>query len=816
MRFGKRSIQCLLGLVCFAGLLNSAAAQAGLCPSNLNFEIGSLIGWECRAGTTASNPLPLTGPIPGRHTIIDAATAGLDPFGGFPEISPLGSNYSVKLGNHSTQSQAESISYIYTIPSNLTVFSMLLYYAVVIESPGHVPSNQPRFQARIIDVATGQPIPCVDFDFIAQTTPGGFQTSLVPGNNGSPVLYKDWTPISINLNAYIGRTIMLELITKDCSQGGHAGYAYIDVGTVCNGAISGNYICPGDPGITLTAPFGFQNYTWYSDNTFSTILSTSQTLTLNPPPAVGTIFPVKIEPFPGFGCQDTLYATVDVGTKPVANAGNDKTICGGDQIQIGGPPQPAQLYSWQPSGLVSDPNAADPLAGPVSVPTEFIITVTDQLTGCVATDTTIVDNFLTDTLVTTTGIPSTCINDPRATLSVKNSSTAVQWFEVSGGQIPGATGISFTPQVSGIYWAEVIQGGCVDSTGNHAVAINPLPIPDFMPSSDTGCVTRNSFSFTNNSNSPDNSALSYLWRFNDGITDINTDAIRTYSLPGTYSVKLITTTAFGCTDSTTSFTYHVLPNGVPDFVWDSICTGRPVQFSNRSNENGAVQAWYSWNFANGDPLTTAKNPLPVVYNTNPGKLDVILKMATLGCESDTQTVVKTVQVNRQAPGKKYPTLTVPEGSSKWLRARDSIGTIYTWTPQLQLSNYNAQYTEFTAVDDVDYLIRITDVHTCITTDTLKMQVLKKPGYYLPTAFTPNGDGLNDLARPYLIRMKGLKRFAVYNRTGQLIYYTATEGQGWDGKYNGVEQGNGVYVWILEFYDQNNKLVTEKGTLTLIR
>ena len=169
MRFWKRSIQCLLGLVCFTGLNNPAVAQAGLCPSNLNFETGDFTGWDCFAGTTSSNPLPFTGPIPGRHTIINAATSGLDPFGGFPEISPLGSNYSVKLGNHSTQSQAESISYTYTIPSNLSVFSMLLYYAVVIESPGHVPSNQPRFLARIIDVATGQPIPCVNFDFIAQT-----------------------------------------------------------------------------------------------------------------------------------------------------------------------------------------------------------------------------------------------------------------------------------------------------------------------------------------------------------------------------------------------------------------------------------------------------------------------------------------------------------------------------------------------------------------------------------------------------------------------------------------------------------------------
>lgn len=816
MRFWKRSIQWLPGLVCFAWLNSSVMAQPGLCPSNLNFETGDFTGWECRAGITSNNPLPLTGPIPGRHTIINAATAGLDPFGGFPEISPLGSNFSVKLGNHATQSQAESISYTYSIPSNLSVFSMLLYYAVVIESPGHTPANQPRFQARIIDVTTGMPIPCVNFDFIAQTTPGGFQTSNIPGNNGSPVLYKDWTPISINLNAYIGRTIMLEFITKDCSQSGHAGYAYLDVGTVCNGAISGNYICPGEPGITLTAPFGFLNYTWYADNTFTTVLSTSQTLNLAPPPAVGTVFPVKIEPYPGFGCQDTLYATVDVGTKPTASAGPDQMICGGNQVQIGGPPLPAQLYSWAPAGLVSNPNASDPFAGPVTGPTEFIITVTDQLTGCTATDTTILSNYATDTLVTTTGISSTCINEPRATLSVNNTSTAVRWFEVSSGQVPVATGISFTPLVPGIYWAEVTQGGCLDSSGNHAIAINPLPIADFTPSSDTGCVTNNSFSFTNNSNSPDNSALSYLWRFNDGITDINTDAVRSYSKTGTYSVKLIATTAFGCIDSTNSFTYHVLPNGVPDFVWDSICTGRPVQFSNLSNENAAAQVWYSWNFANGDPLYPVKNPPPVVYNTNPGKLDVILKMTTLGCENDTQTVVKPVQVNRQAPGLRYPTLTVPEGSTKWLRVRDSIGTIYNWTPQVQLGNYQSKYTEFTGVDDVQYLIRITDIHTCITTDTLQMQVLKKPGYYLPTAFTPNGDGLNDIVRPYLIQMKGLKRFAVYNRTGQLIFYTATEGQGWDGKYKGVEQGNGMYIWLLEFYDQNNQVITEKGTLTLIR
>ena len=148
--------------------------------------------------------------------------------------------------------------------------------------------------------------------------------------------------------------------------------------------------------------------------------------------------------------------------------------------------------------------------------------------------------------------------------------------------------------------------------------------------------------------------------------------------------------------------------------------------------------------------------------------------------------------------------------------RDSIGNVYRWGPQKQLSEYDAPYTEFSAIDDVEYLIDITDGHTCVTTDTLQMLVLKKTGYYLPTAFTPNGDNLNDVARPYLVNMKSLKSFSVYDRWGQRMYYTETDGEGWDGKHRSKDQALGVYIWVLEFVSLDNKPVVEKGMITLIR
>jgi gliding motility-associated-like protein len=176
-----------------------------------------------------------------------------------------------------------------------------------------------------------------------------------------------------------------------------------------------------------------------------------------------------------------------------------------------------------------------------------------------------------------------------------------------------------------------------------------------------------------------------------------------------------------------------------------------------------------------------------------------------------------VQVNIQKPGITYRTITVPQGSSQFIHVRDTIGPFYNWRPQLQLSSYNTRYTEFFATgDDVKYLIDISDIHTCVTTDTMLMQVLKKPGFYLPTAFTPNGDGLNDEVQPYLIGMKGLISFSVFNRWGKLIFYTTSYGKTWNGKFQGVDQDPGVYVWFIEFYNNDNKKVTEKGTITLIR
>jgi len=391
-------------------------AQPVTCPPNIDFEMGNFTNWVCGAGSATvpvTYPLPVVPPQPGRHTIIAAATAGVDFYGNFPELCPNGSGYSVKLGNAATGAQSESISYTFTIPATATTFSILFHYAIVLQDPvtGHTNAERPRFQARIMDAATNTPLPCVNFDFIATANIPGFLPSPISPN----VWYKDWTPISINLSAYIGQTLTLEFTTADCTRGGHFGYAYMDVSPVCNGVIAGATLCGGETSANLTAPFGFQSYEWYSDPTFTTILSNTQTLTISPVPAVGSIFPVIVDPYPGFGCRDTLFAIITISPRPVSDAGPDATICANQMIQIGAPPNPAWNYSWTPVTQVSNASIANPMAWVTgATTTQFIVHTTDPLSGCDSYDTAYITGKTVDTSLAQAGLNTYCVGNPTA------------------------------------------------------------------------------------------------------------------------------------------------------------------------------------------------------------------------------------------------------------------------------------------------------------------------------------------------------------------------------------------------------------------
>jgi gliding motility-associated-like protein len=89
-------------------------------------------------------------------------------------------------------------------------------------------------------------------------------------------------------------------------------------------------------------------------------------------------------------------------------------------------------------------------------------------------------------------------------------------------------------------------------------------------------------------------------------------------------------------------------------------------------------------------------------------------------------------------------------------------------------------------------------------------------FYMPTAFTPNKDGKNDLCKPILFGNVLSYKFSIYNRWGQKIFETTNLQKGWDGKVSGFDTDSNIFVWLCNFQFQGQPIQNKKGTVALIR
>lgn len=235
--------------------------------------------------------------------------------------------------------------------------------------------------------------------------------------------------------------------------------------------------------------------------------------------------------------------------------------------------------------------------------------------------------------------------------------------------------------------------------------------------------------------------------------------------------------------------------------------------------NGAhnVTSWL-WNF-NGIKSSTTRNPL-ITFPAS-GVNDINLVVSNGVC---TDTVMKQVVLNNLVvadfamPQQLCPEdFFLPVDSSNGLidSWQWQYGTVFTANSQVPQSfHFPAQST------DVYYNIQLTVTNSllgCTDTRTQRLKVFNSCYIDVPTAFTPNGDGLNDyLAPTNAVKAQNLV-FKVYNRWGNLIFSSKNWSDKWNGTINGIPQATGVYVWILTYNEIGTGLpVKRQGTTTLIR
>ncbi len=261
----------------------------------------------------------------------------------------------------------------------------------------------------------------------------------------------------------------------------------------------------------------------------------------------------------------------------------------------------------------------------------------------------------------------------------------------------------------------------------------------------------------------------------------------------------------GCVIADTLSVYFAEPFAV--IADTSVCYGSSVQLF---ADSGSEFRWYENGFnpatslSCDDCATPVASPLEDVTYTVTG-------LNIYGCPDTVQVFVRV----KPLPETKIisENHVVRYGESILLQA--SGAERYTWIPIRGLSAPNSNITEATPEETKEYVV-IGEKEGCYANDTIRLVVDFTSRAFIPSAFSPNGDGKNDVFRIGNIDFEKVQEFRVFNRWGKEIFSTSDPKEGWDGTWNGVPQDGGVYNYMirLAYPDGNARLFT--GTVTLMR
>jgi gliding motility-associated-like protein len=225
---------------------------------------------------------------------------------------------------------------------------------------------------------------------------------------------------------------------------------------------------------------------------------------------------------------------------------------------------------------------------------------------------------------------------------------------------------------------------------------------------------------------------------------------------------------------------------------------------------GGIQ--YAW--VPATYLNDAFIPNPTAMTPGNSITYIVYAWDTLGCPKPGKDTVPIEIVHIEAnAGPRDTSIVVGQP----LQLNGTGGSLYTWSPSRWLNNNSIANPIALPEDDIDYVLEVSDVIGCSDFDTISVHVFRVvPGFYVPTAFSPNGDGLNDIFKPIALGMKSIENFQIFNRWGESLYQTKRIGDGWDGTYKGRGQAPATYVWYAEGTDYKNQKISRKGSVVLIR
>jgi len=370
----------------------------------------------------------------------------------------------------------------------------------------------------------------------------------------------------------------------------------------------------------------------------------------------------------------------------------------------------------------------------------------------------------------------------------------------------------------GKLFVNIDSENCADSAMIN-VSIFPETIADFDFVFDT-CDASVPVSFINNSSTQSGGINSFSWDFGDGNSSTEMMPTHLYTSAGAMNVMLTATDENECEATATNVLnyFPVSEEFIPPPMGVDECSPAEVNFNNLEGvltDDFAI----NWNFGDGN---TSTELAPTHIYEIPGNYGVTLSvLSPSGCETEA-LFGNLIQVNPSplADFSFFPEeVTVANPTANFI---DQSLNAARWDWDFNGLNQSIEQNPvFTFPDTGMQVISLVVTHQSGCTDTARaiIDIIPSIELFVPNAFTPNGDGLNDIFLPIGFLFGPLEyQFSIWNRWGEQVFSTMTFGEGWNGRKNntGKSAPNGVYTYLIEFVDNRGENHTVKGLATLVR
>jgi len=549
------------------------------------------------------------------------------------------------------------------------------------------------------------------------------------------------------------------------------------------------------------------------------------------------VFNVSVALTSSAGCAGTATGTAAVSSIPVANfiapaVCQDQAMKFTDQSTVIGGKDTAWLWNFGDghTSTVQSPTHQYAACGTYNV----MLTVTSNA-KCVH-DTTIPVTIYAVPIpsFTATSVCQGLVTNftDKSTIGCAATNTIAGWsWNFGDGSAPNTTqNPTHTYGAAGIYQVSLTvtsSTGC-DSTVKLPVTVYPIPVPAFTANAPCFGTATN---FTDQSTVAGGTIQGWAWSFGDpaNSTSGTQNPLFTYPAAGTYNVRLIVTSNHGCIDSITK-PVIVNPIPVPLFVSDTVgCTTLCIQDTDKSTVAGApsnyINNWL-WNFGDGSPDSSSVQPAPKHCYTQPGTYTVSLTVTTNnGC---TATQVRPNYITSwPVPVAKFnaspnPTVLVNNPTVVFTDQSTGSPVAWTWTTFGDPAD-SVKFTENTThtyTDTGTFYVQLDIVNKYGCKDSIIEPVVVQPiwTFYVPNAFTPNGDGINE---GFIGKGIGILSYEmwIFDRWGMQLYHCTDMQHPWNGTVqgtSGVECQEDTYVWLIQIVDVFHGSHRYVGKVTIIK